>query len=115
MTIYYSAAVFSEGDNGIAIPGWAPWENICATLYHELNEARTDPDVEDAIRNGDTSFIGWNSNQGQEIGDPPISKAGRNLALVFHRVPVDSGPGTAPIQFLWSNRVHGPEGPGGAA
>src|SRR6516225_1338674 len=43
ITIYYSVAVWSEGNNGIAIPGWEPWENACATLYHELNEARTDP------------------------------------------------------------------------
>src|SRR6516165_4254073 len=43
ITVYYSVAVWSEGDNGIAIPGWEPWENACATLYHELNEARTDP------------------------------------------------------------------------
>ena len=29
-----------------------PWKNVCATLYHELQEVRTDPDVEDAIRAG---------------------------------------------------------------
>jgi hypothetical protein len=29
-----------------------PWKNVVATFYHELNEARTDADVEDAIRAG---------------------------------------------------------------
>jgi hypothetical protein len=23
-----------------------PWKNVLATFYHELNEARTDPDVD---------------------------------------------------------------------
>ena len=32
-----------------------PWKNVVATLYHELNEARTDADVEDAIRAGSSS------------------------------------------------------------
>ena len=114
-TVYYAAAVWSEGNNGIAIPGWQPWENACATLYHELNEARTDPDVEDAVRTGDRRWIGWNSRSGQEIGDFPIEEAGPNLPLVFKKVPVGAAPGTAPIQLLWSNRVHGPEAPSTAA
>lgn len=109
ITVYYAAAVWSDGQNGIPIPGWALWENACATLYHELNEARTDPDVEDAIRTGDRRWIGWNSNSGQEIGDFPIEEAGPDLPTVFKKVAVDGGPGTAPIQFLWSNRFHGPE------
>src|SRR5690349_6658522 len=50
-TIYYSVAVYSEGRNGI-VAFDEPWKNVCATLYHELQEARTDPDVEDAIRAG---------------------------------------------------------------
>jgi hypothetical protein len=115
ITVYYSVAVWSEGDNGIAIPGWQPWENACATLYHELNEARTDPDVEDAIRTGDIRWIGWNSRSGEEIGDFPIEEAGANLPLVFQKVEVASPPGAVPIQLLWSNRIHGPEAPGQAA
>src|ERR1700682_5101993 len=87
VTIYYSVAVWSEGNNGVAIPGWQPWENTCATLYHELNEARTDPDVEDAVRTGEIRWIGWNSQSGQEIGDFPIHEAGPNLPLVFKKVP----------------------------
>jgi hypothetical protein len=115
VTVYYAAAVFSDGDNGIPISGWEPWENICATLYHELCEARTDPDVEDAIRTGDTRFIGWNSNSGQEIGDHPIEEAGSDLEAVFKRVTIAAAPNTVPIQLMWSNRVHGPEAPGAQA
>ncbi|KVT31712.1 hypothetical protein WK51_26365 [Burkholderia ubonensis] len=112
ITLYYAAAVWSEGDNGIAVDGWEPWENACATLYHELNEARTDPDVDDAIRTGDRRWVGWNSNSGDEIGDFPIDEAGSNLKLVFKKVEVATEPRIAPIQLLWSNRVHGPEAPG---
>ncbi|MBR0848363.1 hypothetical protein JQ543_11485 [Bradyrhizobium diazoefficiens] len=115
VTVYYAAAVFSDGDNGIPISGWEPWENICATLYHELCEARTDPDVEDAIRTGDLRFIGWNSNSGQEIGDFPIGEAGSDLERVFKRVTIAAEPHTVPIQLMWSNRVHGPEAPGAHA
>jgi hypothetical protein len=53
-----------------------------ATFYHELNEARTDADVEDAIRVGNSpnpnSFLGWISDQGEECGDYPVSEAGGN-------------------------------------
>ncbi|TPI62532.1 hypothetical protein FJ420_06905 [Mesorhizobium sp. B3-1-3] len=111
VTIYYAVSVWSEGDNGIPIPGWQPWENATATLYHELVEARTDPDVEDAVRTGDVRWIGWNSATGQEIGDFPIVEADADLTLVFRRVAVAAGPGTVPIQLMWSNRVHGPEVP----
>ena len=112
ITVYYAVSVWSEGGNGIAIPGWAPWENACATLYHELNEARTDPDVEDAIRTGDLRWIGWNADSGDEIGDFPIEEAGSDLSLVFRKVGLADGSGTVPIQLLWSNRVHAPEAPG---
>jgi len=55
-TIYYAIGVFSETlpdgtVNGIPVFD-EPWKNVVATFYHELNEARTDPDVEDAIRAG---------------------------------------------------------------
>lgn len=65
-TIYYAIGVFSQVgadgvENGIvAFP--EPWKNVVATFYHELNEARTDPDVEDQIRTGDDSVLGWISN-----------------------------------------------------
>jgi hypothetical protein len=46
--IYY--AVYSEiRPDGIVngIPVFdQPWKNVLATFYHELNEARTDPDVD---------------------------------------------------------------------
>jgi len=111
---YYAVAVYSEGDNGIAAFD-EPWKNVCATLYHELQETRTDPDVEDAIRLGSAPgadrLLGWYSPRGGEIGDIPMSEAGGNLDLVMREVPLADGSGTAPIQLMWSNAVGGPEGP----
>ncbi len=56
-----------------------PWKNVVATLYHELQEARTDPDVEDAIRDpynpNAERYLGWTSDRGEECGDYPISGA----------------------------------------
>jgi hypothetical protein len=112
-TVYYAVGVYSEGDYGI--PAFdAPWKSVCATFYHELCEARTDPDVEDAIRAGNSptanAFLGWYSPRGGEIGDIPMEEAGANLGRVMKEVPLVKG-GTAPIQLMWSNAVHGPEGP----
>jgi len=112
-TVYYAVGVYSEGDNGI-VAFEEPWKSVCATFYHELCEARTDPDVEDAIRAGDSpaanDFLGWYSDKGGEIGDIPMEEAGANLATVMKEVPLVSG-GSAPIQLMWSNAVGGPEGP----
>jgi hypothetical protein len=112
-TVYYAVGVYSEGDNGI-VAFDQPWKSICATFYHELSEARTDPDVEDAIRAGDNadanSFLGWYSPKGGEIGDIPMEEAGAHLNSVMKEVPLTNG-GTAPIQLMWSNAVSGPEGP----
>jgi hypothetical protein len=113
-TLYYAVGVYSEGSNGI--PAFdRPWKNVCATFYHELNEARTDPDVEDAIRAGDTTaadkLIGWYSPKGGEIGDIPMEEAGADLGAVMREVPLADGRGTVPIQLMWSNAVGGPEGP----
>jgi hypothetical protein len=113
-TMYYAVSVYSEGTSGI--PAFdEPWKNVCATLYHELNEARTDPDVEDAVRAGSDPhaerFLGWYSPQGGEIGDIPMEEAGSDLSSVMVEVPVGAAPGTAPIQLMWSNAVGGPEGP----
>jgi hypothetical protein len=113
--IYYAVGVFSQRlpngkENGIAVFD-APWKNVVATFYHELNEARTDPDVDQAIKTGKTNgVIGWNSDKGEECGDFPVFEADAKLSLVFQEVPVDGG-GTAPVQFQYSNAVHGPEGP----
>jgi hypothetical protein len=112
-TLYYAIVVYAEHlssgqDNGI-VAFDQPWKNVVAALYHELNEARTDPDV-----NGTP---GWISNpisdfggQSVEVGDAPVFEAGNNLSLVFREVPLVNG-GTAPVQFLWSDDVSGPEGP----
>jgi hypothetical protein len=112
-TVYYAVGVYSEGSNGI-VAFDEPWKNVCATFYHELCEARTDPDVEDAIRAGDSpaanKFLGWYSPRGGEIGDIPIEEAGAEIDLVMKEVPLVLG-GKAPIQLMWSNAVGGPEGP----
>ena len=113
-TVYYAIGVYSEGNNGIvAFP--TPWKNVCATFYHELCEARTDPDVEDAIRAGDTpaanKFIGWYSNKGGEIGDIPMEEAGANLGTIMKEVKIAASNTKVPIQLMWSNAVCGPEGP----
>ena len=71
-TIYYAVGVFSETANGRTngIPVFdAPWKNVVATFYHELNEARTDPDVEQVINGGSSSLLGWTSREGEECGD----------------------------------------------
>jgi hypothetical protein len=112
-TVYYAVGVYSEGTNGI-VAFDKPWKNVCATFYHELQEARTDPDVEDAIRAGNdphaNDFLGWYSPRGGEIGDIPLDEAGPDLSTIMREVPIAKG-GTAPIQLMWSNAVGGPEGP----
>jgi hypothetical protein len=119
VTIYYSFGVFSErrpngSDNGI-VAFDQPWKNIVATFYHELNEARTDPDVEDAIRARNSPrvlrFLGWTSQEGEECGDFPITEAAPDLSLVMKEVSLTNGEGRVPVQFQYSNAVQGPEGP----
>ncbi|HZT78179.1 MAG TPA: hypothetical protein VFA27_16105 [Vicinamibacterales bacterium] len=115
--VYYAVGVYSERlangkENGIPVFDQS-WKNIVATFYHELNEARTDPDVDDAIKTGKIdNIIGWNSEDGEECGDFPVFEAGDagDLGLVFKEVAVQQS-GTAPVQFQYSNAVHGPEGP----
>ena len=117
-TLYYSVEVYSERRadgfaNGIPVFP-EPWKNICATLYHELCEYRTDPDVEDAIRDpynpNSERFLGWTSDAGEEIGDYPLH-AGVTLKDIVTEVPLANGQGKVPVQFNYSNAVHGPEGP----
>lgn len=117
-TVYYAVGVFSEvrpdgSNNGIPVFD-QPWKNVVATFYHELNEARTDADVEDAIRAGNDpnagKFLGWVSQQGEECGDFPVFEA-NPLTEVFQEVPLADGSGTVPVQFQYSDAVHGPEGP----
>ena len=117
-TVYYAVGVFSEvrpdgTTNGIPVFD-QPWKNVVATFYHELNEACTDPDVEDAIRAGNdpsaSTFLGWVSLKGEEIGDFPVFEA-NPLTQVFQEIALTNGGGTAPTPFLYPNFVHGPEGP----
>jgi hypothetical protein len=108
-TLYFAVGVFSKGNNGIDAFG-VPWKNVVATFYHELCEARTDSDVEDANRNNDLSFIGWNSDQREECGDLPIFED-PGLNRVFQEIELASGGGSSPIQLQYSDAVHGPEGP----
>lgn len=113
-TLYYAVGVYSERtpdgrSNGIPVFPQA-WKNVVATFYHELQEARTDPDVEDAVRTGQDHFCGWTSDSGEECGDYPVEEA-QDLTLVVREVPLSDGSGTVPIQLQYSNAVHGPEGP----
>jgi hypothetical protein len=56
--------------------------------------------------------LGWASRQGRECGDQPIFSAGPNaLDLVFQEIAAGDGGRPLPVQFLYSNVVHGPEGP----
>jgi len=111
-TLYYSANVYSAiragRRNGIPFFN-TPWKNVVCTLYHELIESQTDPDVNDAILQNDRRFIGFNSNSGQEIGDQPISA--NSLDRVFKEVLTMPGPRATPVQFMYSNAAHGAEGP----
>lgn len=118
-TIYYAVGVYSQTRpdgtvNGIPVFD-QPWKNVVATFYHELNEARTDADVEDAIRAGNSpnanAFLGWVSDQGEEVGDFPVSEAGGDLTEVFQEVALTNSSDTVPVQFMYSDAVHGPEGP----
>jgi hypothetical protein len=113
-TVYYAVAVYSKAGNGI-VAFARPWQNVCATLYHELCEIRTDPDVEDAIRAGAKPgaerLLGWYSARGGEIGDVPMAETRGSIDLVMKEVPLADGSGTVPIQLMWSNAVAGPEGP----
>lgn len=112
VTLYYSASVYSQMlsaslENGI-VAFDRPWKSVVATLYHELNEFRTDADVNDAIETGSNDFLGWMSRSGSECGDQPIAAA-ESLNLVFKQVT--SGTSRLPVQFMYSNDVHGAEGP----
>jgi len=114
-TLYYSVGVFSEflpnkKENGIVVFDKA-WKNVVGTFYHELNEFRTDADVDDAINSNNNDFLGWMSRQGEEIGDNPISATHGLLKKVFQEVKLTGKKTTVPVQFMYSNFAHGAEGP----
>ena len=112
-TLYYAVCVSSERradgyTNGIpAFP--ESWKNVVATFYHELQEARTDLDVDDAMT-GNANALGWTSDKGEECGDYPLEET-PELRNMFVEVPLSDGRGVVPIQYQYSNAVHGPEGP----
>lgn len=117
-TLYFSVEVYSErySDgtmNGIPVFLEA-WKNVCATLYHEICEFRTDPDVEDANRDPNNpsaeKHLGWVTDEGLEIGDGPL-ESGAPLRSVITEVPLANGQGNVPVQLIYSNAVHGHEGP----
>jgi hypothetical protein len=116
--VYFTVGVYSERfsdgtTNGIPVFN-EPWKNVTATLYHQLIETRTDPDVEDALRNStdlnSDHNLGWVSDSGLEIGDFPIN-SNIPLTSVIREVPLADGSGYVPVQLPYSNFVHGPEGP----
>ena len=71
--------------------------------------------MEDAIRSRQQPqcqfFPGWVSDPGEECGDYPVSEAGGNLTEVFQEVKLTDNSGTVPVQFVYSDAAHGPEGP----
>ena len=116
--VYYAVGVYPErfanGQmNGIPVFD-NPWKNVVATFYHQLIEARTNPDVEDALRESsdldENGYLGWVSDSGHEIGDIPLQQ-GISLTSVITEVPLADGSGTVPIQLPYSNYAEGPEGP----
>jgi hypothetical protein len=116
--IYFSADVYSEShadgtSNGIPVFD-EPWKNVVATLYHQLIEARTDPDVEDALRDARNPnvdrYLGWVSDSGHEIGDLPLQQ-NVPITSVIKEVPLADGSGLVPVQLPHSNVARGPEGP----
>ena len=116
--LYYTVNVYSESRSNGAMNGVSvfrePWRNVVATLYHHLAETRTNPDVEEAMRQTSetigTGYLGWVSPAGLEVGDYPI-RARIPLRSVFREVPLVSGQGVVPIQLLYSNAAQAPEGP----
>lgn len=116
--VYYTVSVYSERGrnqttNGIPVFR-EPWKNVVATLYHQLVESRTNPDVEEAIRHESDAnakqYLGWASDSGLEAGDVPLL-ANMSLSGVFREVPLADGSGVVPVQLPWSNAIGGPEGP----
>jgi hypothetical protein len=113
--IYYSVNVFSERDkdgrrNGIlAFP--KSWQNVVATLYHEINEFRTDPDVAEANRNlaHASEILGWLSTNREEIGDHPMSS--KPLGEVMREILLTNGQAKVPVQLMYSNAIHDAQGP----
>lgn len=116
--VYYAVSVYSErGANRTTngIPAFSePWKNVVATLYHQLVDSRTNPDVEEVLRHESDAnakqYLGWASDSGLEAGDVPLL-GNTPLRSLFREVPLANGSGVVPIQLPWSNAVAAPEGP----
>ncbi len=52
----------------------------------------------------------YSTCQGEECGDFPVFEA-QPLTEVLQEVGLTDQTGTVPVQFQYSNTVHGPEGP----
>jgi len=112
-SVYYAVGVYSEirGGRENGIPVFAEsWKNVVATLYHQLCEVRTDPDVEAVLRGElPPTALGWVSDSGLECGDFPVLEGGGELRRVFVELDVDRL--VVPIQLQYSNREHAPARP----
>jgi hypothetical protein len=92
-SVYFAAIAYSQGANGIDFNGKAR-DNITITESHELDEAATDPDV----NNGK---LGWYNDQFGEIGDLAVNSGLVPLDKAFVR----DAQGYAE-QLEWSNQDH---------
>lgn len=94
--VFFIAAVWSDGSNGVSMPAfggnpaWLPRENTCAVLYHEFGEVRTNRNIDAAPRNGmaPPKTVGWTVfEQGVwwEMPDLPNLWAGRLPEKAFYK------------------------------
>lgn len=56
------------------------------------------------------ALLGWMSDRSKEIGDFSIAEADP-LSQVFKEVLLTGGESSVPVQFHYSNAVHGPKVP----
>jgi hypothetical protein len=112
VTVYYAVSVFSKNSPMEPAQASLPFRSPGKTSslpYHELTKPATDPDVEEAIRTGQSGFVGWTSKSGEEVGRPHSHRhwsATRVQGSAAH-----PGGDTVPVQFMYSNAVHGSEDP----
>src|SRR4051794_3191069 len=94
MLLEYIFKIFQMGQVMVLLYLDKLWKNVVATFYHELIEARTDPDVNHSILgwycDGKEMPPGSGFNIGGEIGDIPILIAERfangDISKVFKDV-----------------------------
>ncbi len=122
IAVYFCAAVWSDGSNGVAVPAfqdhpaWLPWENTCAALYHEMAELRTNRNIDEAPDSGGEpppGRLGWTvfyNGIWIELPDLPILWAEELPQKVFCKGTVGGMDGV-PIQALWSKETAEPHLP----